>query len=520
MPRLFKSILESGLVGLVIFVPVARGSAAQTATKQPDQQRKQGPNQPAIPESLPNTVTINNSSGLDAIIALVGASSMRLRVPNGQVVTAHVASGNYTILVRYGSKPDEFVYSRAVGVAVTETATEHSNVKITLPKSPREDSAAHKEFEELEGGRRAEQERVSDLRRKMGVEVAGPDQPLRADLTIAEARQQLVALLRRRGEIQVRLDEGYQSSREALKEPKGRFETTKEYEERRSRLDAESLLLEERYAKELAALTDGYNSRIAEIMSRRYLAKGLRPKLMDYDADKEVLAVTVRGLAGVFKDSSVARKRAQADQFAVWRFPVKRELARSLYEHEDKLEIEGNFVEVEREPDPRRLEIVLHDPITGARVASENAGNKAAGQGASDEERRKEAEERRRVELARITWTDPQTKLMWTLKDNGKDVHWNGADTYCRRLRLGEFSDWRLPTIDELENIYDGRSSEQHKVKANIQMSSRYWVAWSATKNGAGSAMSFNFANGHRDTLPPLALFTYTRALCVRRSGE
>src|SRR5690242_17745520 len=50
-------------------------------------------------------------------------------------------------------------------------------------------------------------------------------------------------------------------------------------------------------------------------------------------------------------------------------------------------------------------------------------------------------------------WTDPSTGLMWAGKDNGKDVNWHKAINYCRDLRLGGYSDWRLATIDELQGI-------------------------------------------------------------------
>ncbi len=56
---------------------------------------------------------------------------------------------------------------------------------------------------------------------------------------------------------------------------------------------------------------------------------------------------------------------------------------------------------------------------------------------------------------ARGYWIDPSTGLMWAGKDNGKNVNWRKAVKYCRDLRLAEYSDWRLATIDELQGIYD-----------------------------------------------------------------
>src|ERR1700751_780561 len=53
-------------------------------------------------------------------------------------------------------------------------------------------------------------------------------------------------------------------------------------------------------------------------------------------------------------------------------------------------------------------------------------------------------------------WIDPSTGLIWTAKDNGNDISWGNAVKHCQNLRLAGYSDWRLPSIDELQNIYDG----------------------------------------------------------------
>jgi hypothetical protein len=52
-------------------------------------------------------------------------------------------------------------------------------------------------------------------------------------------------------------------------------------------------------------------------------------------------------------------------------------------------------------------------------------------------------------------YLDPQASLMWTIQDNGKNINWHEANEYAKQLRLGGYSDWRLPTIEELEKLYD-----------------------------------------------------------------
>lgn len=50
------------------------------------------------------------------------------------------------------------------------------------------------------------------------------------------------------------------------------------------------------------------------------------------------------------------------------------------------------------------------------------------------------------------TYTDPQTGLMWVTNGNiaGKKKTWEGAMNWVKDLKYGGYSDWRLPTIDEL----------------------------------------------------------------------
>jgi len=89
---------------------------------------------------------------------------------------------------------------------------------------------------------------------------------------------------------------------------------------------------------------------------------------------------------------------------------------------------------------------------------------------------------------AREYWTDPATGFTWAGKDNGKDVSWRKAMKYCRNLRLAGYSDWRLATINELNDIYDakvespglagpgkGRAFTWH-VKGNLFLTGDQWA--------------------------------------------
>lgn len=47
----------------------------------------------------------------------------------------------------------------------------------------------------------------------------------------------------------------------------------------------------------------------------------------------------------------------------------------------------------------------------------------------------------------------------WATVTNGTDIKWPDAETYCADLSLGGHDDWRLPTLVELEALYDPESS-------------------------------------------------------------
>jgi TIR domain/Protein of unknown function (DUF1566) len=111
-------------------------------------------------------------------------------------------------------------------------------------------------------------------------------------------------------------------------------------------------------------------------------------------------------------------------------------------------------------------------------------------------------------------YLDPKTKLMWTIEDNGRYVNWHEASEYARQLRLGGYSDWRLPTIEELKQLYDPGNKG---IREPFQLTSD-WV-WSSTREGSGSAWALLFLFGKFRSVH-MGFSDYYRALCVRRSGE
>jgi tetratricopeptide (TPR) repeat protein len=57
------------------------------------------------------------------------------------------------------------------------------------------------------------------------------------------------------------------------------------------------------------------------------------------------------------------------------------------------------------------------------------------------------------------TVLDTRTGLMWAAKDNGANIDWKGAKSYCENYRGGGYTDWRMPTQNELAGLYDSNKS-------------------------------------------------------------
>ena len=130
-------------------------------------------------------------------------------------------------------------------------------------------------------------------------------------------------------------------------------------------------------------------------------------------------------------------------------------------------------------------------------------------------------------------WVDPGTRLMWTARDNGKNVSWKRAGKYCRDLRLAGYSDWKLPSMAELQGIFDktvevpGLAGDQKKlyaftwhVKGNLFLTGDQWSSnFEVDDRGhySGYADYFDFNEGISKNDPSGWPYSSDgmRALCV-----
>ena len=109
-------------------------------------------------------------------------------------------------------------------------------------------------------------------------------------------------------------------------------------------------------------------------------------------------------------------------------------------------------------------------------------------------------------------WKDDATGLTWAVKDNGMPITPSEGRSYCDALKTGGI-DWRLPTIDEVEGIYDSKANKQYKAKGTIELSEAC-VLTSSTNRG-GDAFTFCFNSGSRNIGGGGGCGTTAIALCV-----
>ena len=67
----------------------------------------------------------------------------------------------------------------------------------------------------------------------------------------------------------------------------------------------------------------------------------------------------------------------------------------------------------------------------------------------------KNKEVSRFIDIGNGTVTDTKTGLVWASRDNGSDIKWADAKSYCDNYRGGGYTDWRMPSADELALLYD-----------------------------------------------------------------
>jgi len=120
------------------------------------------------------------------------------------------------------------------------------------------------------------------------------------------------------------------------------------------------------------------------------------------------------------------------------------------------------------------------------------------------------------------TVLDTRTNLMWAAKDNGGDINWADAKSYCENYSGGGYTDWRMPTQDELAGLYDNSKTYQSTCGYDVHLTELIYLTcccpWASETRSSYSAF-FYFCNGYRLWFHRSNTRSY-RALPVRLGKE
>jgi aspartyl protease family protein len=112
------------------------------------------------------------------------------------------------------------------------------------------------------------------------------------------------------------------------------------------------------------------------------------------------------------------------------------------------------------------------------------------------------------------TVIDTRTNLMWPNKDNYSELSWDAAERYCENYRGGGHDDWRMPTLKELEELFDSQISGAYGYGITDLIELTHCCPWASDLKGA----YFNFDGSGRAHASRFFLFGSFRALPVRNA--
>jgi len=93
--------------------------------------------------------------------------------------------------------------------------------------------------------------------------------------------------------------------------------------------------------------------------------------------------------------------------------------------------------------------------------------------------------------------TDSISKLQWQDNAIGEKMEWQEAIDYCENtLKLGGYSDWRLPNINELKSIVDRGRYNPAIVNGFENTSSNYYWSSTSSKSYSNYAWIVLFSGG------------------------
>ncbi len=103
------------------------------------------------------------------------------------------------------------------------------------------------------------------------------------------------------------------------------------------------------------------------------------------------------------------------------------------------------------------------------------------------------------------TILDTKTNLIWTRTDSfaelGKCKNWNDSKEYVKELSTAGYTDWRMPTAEELKSLFNFSKWNKDYAGGTIHIdpifpSGGAWRLWASDKAGSCCARRLSFSNG------------------------
>ena len=88
-------------------------------------------------------------------------------------------------------------------------------------------------------------------------------------------------------------------------------------------------------------------------------------------------------------------------------------------------------------------------------------------------------------------YLDPTTGFLWATQDNGRDIDWRRAATYCVGLVLAGYDDWALPSLEALESLLRPMAKGAYNLPVKFQLTA--CCPWSSTSEDEKSAWNLQF---------------------------
>jgi hypothetical protein len=121
------------------------------------------------------------------------------------------------------------------------------------------------------------------------------------------------------------------------------------------------------------------------------------------------------------------------------------------------------------------------------------------------------------VANADSTVTDTSTGLMWAAKDNGSKLNLENAKSYCEDYSGGGYTDWRMPTLNELSGLFDPNENSVKGFHLSPLIRLSACCPWASETRGSRAAF-LNFITGSPGWNSP-RYSGYNRALPVRSNN-